>query len=198
MKKYLSLIALFSLCIACEEERETYPSIVTEMADAHVNSKGTLYMIETDKGTQYTLTNPQTGFKADRIYRTLSGFVPEADGRATLYQMSGAYLLRDSSAVGRHDATGVLSAWRAGRYINLHLKPKTQGGTQYWGFTLDHATPGHARISLHHSQNGDAPSYSEEIYASIPVDSIPGTAAGDTLTLTVQTYDGPKTWTFKK
>lgn len=199
MKKLLYLMLLPLLCLACEEDKdEAYPSIVTELTDAYVNEKGVMHKIETDRGDAYTLTNPQSGFNPQSIYRTLSGFVPQNDGTATLYQLKGVYLLRDSTSVGKKDPTGVLSAWRAGRYINLHLQPKTQGGTQYWGFVVDSLAEGRAYISLHHCQNGDAPSYSQDVYASIPVDSIADAAPSDSLIMTIATYSGNKTWTFKK
>lgn len=198
MKKYLTILAALTLCMACGDEQETYPSILTEMADAYVDAEGILYKIETDRGQSYTLTNPQQGFKPESIYRTLSGFVPQTDGSATLYQMKGVHILRDSTAIGHKDPTGILSAWRAGRYINLHLQPKTQGGTHYWGFTVDSVAQGKTWIGLHHRQNNDPLSYSQDVYASIPVDSIKTAQPGDTLTITIATFDGTKTWTFKK
>lgn len=198
MKKYLTILAALTLCMACGDEQETYPSILTEMADAYVDAEGILYKIETDRGQSYTLTNPQQGFKPESIYRTLSGFVPQTDGSATLYQMKGVHILRDSTAIGRKDPTGILSAWRAGRYINLHLQPKTQGGTHYWGFTVDSVAQGKTWIGLHHKQNSDPLSYTQDLYASIPVDSIKAAQAGDSLIMTVATFNGLKTWTFKK
>lgn len=198
MKKILFLLTVLLCCHACKEEQETYPSIITEMTDAYVNDQGVMYQICTDQGKTFTLTNPQKGFNPNSMYRTLSGFVPQGEASATLYQLQGVYLLRDSSSVGEKNPTGVQSAWRAGKYINLHLTPKTQGGTQYWGFVVDSVSQGHVRISLHHSQNGDAPSYSKDVYASIPVDSIPAATEGDTITMTVATFSGEKTWTFKK
>ena len=198
MKKALMCLTLLFLCQACKDEQETYPSIITEMADACVNEHGVMFQIETDKGDVYALTNPQKDYKPNSVYRTLSGFVPQGPGTATLYQMKGVHILRDSTAIGRKDPTGVLSAWRAGKYINLHLSPKTQGGKQYWGFAVDSVSAGHTRISLHHRQNNDAPAYTQDTYASIPVDSIASAAQGDTITITVATFEGNKTWTFKK
>ena len=58
MKKYLTILAALTLCMACGDEQETYPSILTEMADAYVDAEGILYKIETDRGQSYTLTNP--------------------------------------------------------------------------------------------------------------------------------------------
>ena len=112
--------------------------------------------------------------------------------------MKGVHILRDSTAIGRKDPTGILSAWRAGRYINLHLQPKTQGGTHYWGFTVDSVAQGTVWIGLHHKQNSDPLSYTQDLYASIPVDSIKTALPGDSLIMTVATFNGLKTWTFKK
>lgn len=198
MRNALMCLALLFLCQACKEEQETYPSIITEMADAYVNEHGVMFQIETDKGDVYALTNPQKDYKPNSVYRTLSGFVPQGPGTATLYQMKGVHILRDSTAIGRKDPTGILSAWRAGRYINLHLQPKTQGGTHYWGFTVDSVAQGTTWIGLHHKQNSDPLSYTQDLYASIPVDSIKAALPGDSLIMTVATFNGLKTWTFKK
>ena len=198
MKKLIPFLAVILLGTACQEEQQTYPSIITEMTDAYVNEQGVMHKIETDQGAVYTLTNPQKDFEPQSINRVLSGFVPLSAGTAQLYQMKGVYLLRDSSAIAQKDPTGVLSAWRAGKYINLHLSPKTQGGKQYWGFAVDSVSTGHTRISLHHRQNNDAPAYTQDTYASIPVDSIKTAQPGDSLIMTVATFNGFKTWTFKK
>lgn len=192
----LPLLALSIWLASCSDEPSAYPPIITNLADAYVNDQGVMYMIETDYGQQYLLTNPQADYAPGHIYRTLSGYVPTAPGHATLYQMSGVYLLHDSTATALRHATPVVSAWRAGRYINLHLAPLTQGGVQYWGFTIDSVSERHTRLGLHHNQNADPCSFTRDVFASIPVDSIPGTQPGDTLSLTVPTPAGPHTWTF--
>ncbi len=80
----------------------------------------------------------------------------------------------------------------------MYLSPLTQGGKQYWGFITDSIKGGHAWVSLHHNQNADPLSYTQPTYASLPVDSIKGIQAGDSITLRINTFNGTQTWNFKK
>ena len=127
----------------------------------------------------------------------LCGYVPSGEN-ATVYQVQSAYYLRDSTKIAKTDPTGVKSAWRAGKYINMYLSPLTQGGTQYWGFITDSIKDGHAWVSLYHNQNADPLSYTQLTYASLPVDSIKGIQEGDVITLSINTFNGLQTWSFKK
>ncbi|MCD8303018.1 MAG: hypothetical protein LUC44_08405 [Prevotellaceae bacterium] len=163
------------LCLtACSDDDDAYPSIVTELVDGLTNSRGEMEKILTDDDVYYSLTNPQSGLVPNAAYRCLCGYT--ADGvNATLYTLSGAYLLRDSTEVAVKDPLAIVSAWQTRRYINLHLSVKTQGGTQYFGYVTDSIVGRHAYLSLHHRQNGDPEAYSTDVYASLPLDSIPAT-----------------------
>ncbi len=174
-----------------------YPSIITEMADMETDEAGVAQSLTLDNDQTYAIANHITSLKPQALYRVMCGFVPEGQ-KAVIYSLDGAHILRDSSLVAQSDPTGVQSAWRAGRYINLHLSPKGQDGTHYWGFSIDEVTEHHAHISLHHSQNGDPASYSSDVYASLPVDSITGIGEGDTITLSINTFKGIKTWKMKR
>lgn len=170
-----------------------YPDIRTEFANMKADAKGVASSITLDDGTRYSITNRIAELHPDATYRVVCGYVPSGQ-QATLYTLEGAHILRDSTQVAQSHPTGVLSAWRSGNYINLHLTPRTQGGTHYWGFCIDSLTEHHAHLSLHHHQNGDPTSYSTTTYASLPVDSIAGIAKGDTITLHINTFKGRREW----
>ncbi|MBQ0048822.1 MAG: NigD-like N-terminal domain-containing protein [Bacteroidales bacterium] len=173
------------LLFACsdEDQDKPYPSIITELCCLHTTSNGTFGHLQLDNGTRYTISNPQSGYHASVSYRVLCGFVPKG-GEAEIYQLSAALLLHDSTAVQQHDPVSILSSWRSGRFLNFHLAPKTQGGTQYWGYVVDRIDTScsetnaqgepltTAYVSLHHNQNADPTSYTTDVYASIPLDSI--------------------------
>ncbi len=168
----LAALCLAALCLAaCGDGDDAYPSVVTEIVDGITDGGGALALLLTDEGERYTLTNPQDGLLANAVYRCLCGYVPDGD-RATLYSLSGVYVLRDSTGTAARDPLPIVSAWRTPRYINLHLRPKTQGGTHYYGYITDSIVDGHAYLSLHHRQNGDPEAYSADVYASIPLDSV--------------------------
>lgn len=172
----LLLITLLSLPLflaSCNDDDDSYPSIVTEMVDGVTNGNGTLTTLITDNDEQYTLTNPQAGLYPNALYRLLCGFTVQGQA-ATLYTLEGVYILRDSTSVASRDPFTIVSAWQTSRYINLHLTVKTQGGTQYFGYVTDSIVGEHTYISLHHRQGQDPEAYSTDIYASIPLDSIEG------------------------
>ena len=195
---FILTLACLTTFVACKNgEDDTYPSIITEMADMYTNAQGICEKITTDAGVTYTITNGQGDLTPNARYRILCGYVPSGSS-AIIYQSQGVYYLRDSTTVAKTDPTSVKSAWRGGRYINMYLSPLTQGGVQYGGFITDSIKAGHAWVSLHHDQNADPQSYTRPTYASIPVDSIKGIQEGDIITLCINTFNGPQTWDFKK
>lgn len=192
MRKIIWILCLLTL-VACSKDEDVYPSIITEFADLNTDEHGTATSFELDNGTIYLISNPVKDLKPDATYRVVCGYVPEGS-KASLYTLNGAYFLHDSTEIVKNDPTNVLSAWHSGKYINMQLSPKTQGGTHYWGYAVDSITPRHRHLSLHHSQNSDPTSYTTTIYASLPMDSIQGIDKGDTVTLTINTFKGRKEW----
>ena len=194
---YLLILGLICLASCSNNEDDTYPSIITEMADLYTNDNGEMEKFTTDAGVTYQITNGKGDLKPNALYRILCGYVPSGE-KAKIYQAQSAYYLKDSTAIAKTKPTGVKSAWRAGKYINMYLSPLTQGGKQYWGFITDSIKNRHAWVSLHHNQNADPLSYTQPTYASLPVDSIKGIQAGDSITLRINTFNGTQTWNFKK
>ena len=181
-----------------DDESEFYPNVITEFVLIRTDASGTMTELTTDAGRIYTLSNPQQGYDKNVQYRAVCGFVPDGTS-ATLYQMTSAYVLRDSTERAYEpDATGVVSAWLSGRFINMQLSPLTQGGTQYWGYRIDGTSGGTTHISLHHRQNGDPLSYTQTVYASIAIDDFEQVPTGNNITLHVKTFKGDQTWTFQK
>ena len=190
------LLTLLALQLtACHDDEDTYPSIITEFVDVHSNNKGVLYEFTNDRAQTYQIVNTLEGFDTSAVYRSVCGYVPEGS-KATIYQLLGVAVLRDSTAVVRHDPVGLLSAWRAGEYINMQLAPLTQGGKHYWGFAIDSIAPQHIYLSLHHNQNGDPTSYTQTTYASLYMKHIEGFNASDTISLSLATFDGWHHYTF--
>lgn len=196
-RSYLLILGLICLASCSNNEDDTYPSIITEMADLYTDGEGVMEKFTTDAGVTYQIINGQGDLQPKALYRILCGYVPSGNS-ATLYQVQGVNYLRDSTKIAKTDPIGVKSAWRAGKYINMYLSPLTQGGTQYWGFITDSIKNGHAWVSLHHNQNADPLSYTQPTYASLPVDSIKGIQEGEDITLCINTFNGLQTWNFKK
>lgn len=207
-KAMLLLAAL--LLFSCSEEHEPYPDLVTEFADIRTGADGMLLDMTTDNSTRYSITNTNIKpHRPDTTYRAVAGFVPEtgtSDPQALIYTLTGAQVLADSTANLRHDPTGIESMWQEGRYINMQLTAKTQGGIHHWGYAIDLVrqagedgrTHAHHHLSIHHNQGQDPTSYSQTYYCSIHVPSIPYYNIGDTISVSVHTFNGVKKWTFHK
>ncbi len=195
---------------SCSEDSEPYPNLLTEMADVHTDHSGRLYRFVLDNGMGYTITNTNIQpHRPDTVYRAVVGYVPEPTTSssslpAQIYALTGARVLADSTAVVRHDPAGIESMWSAGSYINMQLTAKSQGGIHYWGYAVDSRDMAgvegrlhsHHHLSIHHVQGNDPLSYSSTYYCSISVPAIPYYLSGDTVTVTVHTFNGDKAWTF--
>ena len=193
----LLLILLVASCSG-DNASDIYPSIVTEFAMIQTDASGAMTQLTTDDGRSFVITNPQSGFAPNARFRVVCGYV--VDGQSvTLHHATGAYLLRDSTAVTHEpDPVKVTSVWQSGRFVNMQLAPLTQGGIQYWGFRTEGVSSRTHHIRLHHRQNADPLSYTQTIYASISVDSLKSVTSGDSIALHVSTFQGEQVWTFKK
>lgn len=185
----LWLLCALHACLftSCSQKQDTYPSVITELADIHTDAEGKTVSLELDNGNTFDIANPLTTPQKEATFRVLVGYVQQGS-KAHLYSSQGAYFLNDSTATPKTDPTKVLSVWRTKRYINLHLAPLTQGGVQYWGIITDSIVGGHKYLHLHHNQNEDPASYTMDTYASLPIDG------DEQITLRVKTFEGTKTF----
>ncbi len=195
MKQPVSLLLLFTGILlslsSCNDEEASYPSVITEMADCLTDDEGTLFKMVLDDNTQFPITNKQTGLEPRSLYRCLAGYTLQ-EGEATLYSLKACPLLCDSTHTAIHDPLNVVSIWKTHRYLNLHLQPKGQCFQHSWGFSIDSISLKHTFLQLHHRQGADPLSYSSDVYASLPLDSL----QTDTLTLRIATFEGMRQWTF--
>lgn len=203
---YTLPLALAALA-ACSDDDYVYPSLVTEFADIYTNADSSLTFIENDYGNVYVTRTALSGLDPRYFYRAVCGYEITDDYAENLpivilYTLESVTLLRDSTAAtAAADPIAVTSLWRAGNYINLHLTPKTQGGTHLWGYRTDSVTTNNSDLqtkhylSLHHDQADDPLSYSDDVYASLYLPST-DISEGDSIIFTIQTFDGPQTWRF--
>lgn len=190
---------LLILLASCgKDSSDFYPNVITEFAMIRTDGDGTMVEFTTDDGRTYAITNPQEGYEKKARYRAVCGFVPDGQ-QAMLYNATGAYLLRDSTALAyKPDPLKVVSVWQSGHYINMQLSPLSQGGVQYWGYRCDSVRGRMTHLSLHHRQNGDPLSYTQTVYASLPIDSLKTIPEGDSIALHIATFKGDRVWKFKK
>lgn len=195
--------------LSCEEDEDSYPPLVTELAMAESNAEGLMSTFTPDNGPTYQVINSIKGMSPNSRLRVLVSYVAEQTTtgntpQASIYKAQEVPVLWDFTQISsmKRDPTGIQSAWLSGGYINLHLTPKTHGGKQAWGFTQDSVTTnalGTAthHLSLYHNQFEDATSYTTELYACIDLDSVATLAPKDSIRLTVQTFKGTAEWQFE-
>ena len=196
------------LIVSCTEEAEPYPDLVTEFADIRTDADGMFIDMTTDDGICYSITNTNIQpHRPDTTYRAVAGFVSNGSStepHAQIYTLTGAQVLADSTAILRQDPTGVESMWHEGQHINMQLTAKTHGGRHTWGYAIDFIKEGgkkerahaHYHLSLHHNQGDDPTSYSQTYYCSIHTTQLPQYENTDTITVSVHTFQGIKSWRF--
>ncbi|MCD8318632.1 MAG: hypothetical protein LUC45_07260 [Paraprevotella sp.] len=161
----------------------------------------------TDGGTTYRLSSPLQGLQPNAFYRiicsyALTGEISDAYPVAKIYTAESVNLLKlTEENAEADDPTAVTSIWIGGKYLNMQLTPKTQGGTQSWGYRVDYVgrtSSGKAyyHLSLYHRQPNDPYSYSTTVYASLPLTDVDSIQKGDSIAFTVLTFSGRKTWRF--
>lgn len=206
--KACGFFIFFTLLTACqkEENQYVYPSIITEFAELQSDHEGKGIRFTTDSQKIYAISSPVKELQADAVYRVVCGYEPTGEYSDTLplakvYRLSAVEILshKDTEDTAGTDPTGVTAVWRSSYYINMQLTPKTQGGKQEWGYRTDSVTQtSYGRtihLSLFHNQADDPYAYSTTVYASLPLPVL-APQKGDSLTFTIQTFDGSKTWRF--
>ena len=223
--KYIFLPLVFAL-LACENEaydtgdgplsgmRADFVEALTD-ADAHMAS------VETDDGERLFLTDRVTvGWmeRPDTVYRALLYYNKvEADGGAYCAEPLGIMQvlvppvtdIADVKDGVKADPVDFVSSWKSanGKYLNLELGIKTGAvdgsyGTQTLGLVclgVDEQSDGTrlVRLALYHDQAGVPEYYTTDAYVSIAVSRLPiEPAAGDEVSIDIETYGGTLTRTF--
>lgn len=210
--KLFIVLLLASLCVftACSDDEDgtPYPSIITEMVIIRMNSSMQV-TIQTDKGAIYNVTNKVEGMAPNSIGRMMCGYLPDGKGGAHIYKLERVTILKDLTtkvSTPVYDPVGIVSRWQEGKFINLHILPKTKSdpSKHTWGFIRTGQHPNAAggtthELSVHHHQNGDALAYSSDYYLTLVIDSVSKTFSDkDSIDLTLQGFDNSHTWRYGK
>lgn len=213
------LICLLSYCMAaCSidayEKGEGENSLLTaEMTEAFVGSDGKVTAVETDEGEHLTLTTPTTVkwmTTVDTTYRALLYYNRMGDGNAEAVSFNRIGVLIPHTLVPKEkedtmktDPLYVESIWMSKnkKYVNMRLRLLTgmsddDKAIQTISIIRDsiNSTRTHERLVLYHNQGGQPEYYSSTAFTSIPLAEVPA----DTLTITVNTYNGLLRRTFTK
>ena len=208
LTSFLACAALLSCTVDAYEKGEGENSLLTaELVEATVDADKQVTKVTTDDALTLTLTQPYKAkwiSSADTTYRALLYYNKVGSTQAEVVNMSSVGVLRpmiaDSLKEGmKTDPLYVESIWQArnGRYINIRLRLLTgqvddDDAKQSIGIVENGSTPSHARLQLYHDQGGQPEYYSSTAVISLPMSAI----TADTVSISINTYDGPFTRTF--
>ena len=200
LNRYFACLLFGLLCLlACTEmdkDGDTYiPDLVSNMAMVSVNTEGLVTTLALDDGSIYDVRSQKlTTESCDTVVRCMVTYVPN-ESKAQVYSLGNVFctqplpasafsLIADGSNIDLpRDPMKVVSVWRSGGYVNLHLGVLTTGkGMHKYAFCED--SLGHYSL-LHLRPADDAESYTMHVYFSMPVPE-----GVDSLSFSVYTYDG--------
>ena len=197
--KFLWVICVLCMVACSDDKDDNIPSYITDMVVLSIDADGLWLSVTLDDGASYDIRSQQiTSETKDTVLRCMATYALE-DGEMEVYGMKGVFCvspaLADSFNIVKsgvtyrgheylpRDPMKVVSMWKSGDYINLHLGLMTTGeGQHQYAFCED--SVGYYSL-LHLRPDGDAESYMENVYMSMPIpDGV------DKLTFSVYTYDG--------
>ena len=177
-----------------------------DFAEAEVNANKQAVSIVTDDGDRLPLSEPYTAkwiAKADTVYRCMLYYNKVQDQRGTpsadlisIGQVPCPKVipLREFDKELKTDPVKFESMWisKSGKYLNMSLMLKTgttddSTAVHQLAFVCDTVISKSMHLRLHHDQGGVPEYYSTKAYVSIPTSHLPA----DTVTITLNTYDGP-------
>lgn len=200
----LSLILLLGvmMVVSCSDDKD-YPSLITDFVVARTNASGTVSSVSLDGGGRYDVSAQAIASSSkDTLLRCIASYTLEGD-KMQLYNIAHVFSSRPRPAEDiqtvvdsalhldtlPRDPLKVVSLWRGGGYINIHLGLMTTGSDKH-SYAFSEDSTGHYSL-VHHRPADDAESYTRQVYMSMPIpDSV------TTLTFSVPTYEGIYTRTF--
>lgn len=206
--KFLTVLAIGVLTLMACNDDDTYMSAWREdLAELYTVSDGRVDRLVLDDGTAFRVENSVVLQSPDTVRRVFCAFVETDIGQARLGSYKFVVTIDPLSSAGRtivQDPLSVVSAWRAGNYVNLKLDLKTgpSSKSHIFGFYEQAIEPNPnggkmLKLVLHHDQNSDDLYYTRSIYLSAALRNYANRlAAGDSISLSVQTFAGEKTYKF--
>lgn len=199
-KLFNSLLCAFcaALLVACSDEASDYPPVVTDLLLVKSDAQGRCSEVVLDNGAAYDVSWQNVGMDVrDSLMRCKGVYVIE-QGKMTLYGLEAVFADKpyptDAFQVGGEpflprDPVKLVSMWRSGGYVNMQLGVMTSGQKGHlYAFCEDSAG---VYSLLHLRPSADAEAYTQTVYLSMPVPQ-----AVETVTFSINTYDGVVTRTF--
>ena len=169
---FLTLFFLVSALVSCKDEAETFPNVVTQMAEVCAETGGKLTQMTTDDGVRYRILNDVYTDAKPAIYRMFCNYVVEPEG-VTLKGATGVWVLHPDKKPEKTLPLTIVSAWKGGGYANLHLQYMRRSARHTLTLTQDRVENGITYLTVHHPWVNDIMAWTVDEYASIPLDEMP-------------------------
>lgn len=203
------LFLLFPLAFsACSDDEETWASYRQDLVCLATDASGCVATLTRDDGAILQVSNTISGLQADSTYRALALYVEQTEAaKAKIYDYA-TVLAPEPKVYSEEtfvtDPLTVVSCWKGGNYINLHLSLLgTVDVVHYLGFHVqDYVVNTDLSYTLHvallHDQNNDPLSYTRQTYICLPLSSLSSLLREnlDSLALHVHTFSGEEIFTF--
>ncbi len=170
-RHYFLVCMMAITLVSCGEEEGTYPSLVTQIANFTTNSTGKVTALLTDESVSHTILNTLYAQKPDTVYRALCTYVPETNG-ITLKGATWVWVLTPTKAPKKELPLTIVSAWRSGRYINLHLRLKHKEAEHSLSLSQDSIVGNTTYLSVRHPWVDDVDAWTADTWASIPIEEV--------------------------
>ena len=207
MRQQLNRYIFGLLCAFClmacsdgseDDNGEDLPPYISDLVVLSLDADGRFATVKLDDGSTYDIRSQQLMSEVkDTLLRCLATYTL-VQGKMQVYGMQRVFCSRpmwaDSIRVSVNgevhighqylprDPMNVVSLWKSGGYVNMHLTLMTTGkGIHQYAFCED--SVGHYSL-LHSRPKDDAESYKEHIYLSMPIPN-----GVEHLTFSVHTYD---------
>jgi hypothetical protein len=208
LRLLFAAVATSVFAMSCsEDEGESMPPMLMDFVEAHTDANCRVVKISSDAGRSFVVAQNITAGVADTTYRCVCRYtLDESESNADIFSLQHIYSLPPfpKSDFEKHPAAPVTvsSVWKGGDYINLILKVLTTGkGTHSFAFCeegfADNAD-GKKIVNvtvLHERPQGDAESYTQDVYMSIPMGDY--ACQCDSIAVNIPTYQGVKTFMFE-
>ena len=173
---------LLALTTSCAKEAFVYPPVKMEFVSVSSNARGALDKLQPDKGPLLTIVEDRsaTVVTPDTVMRVITNYERTSPEQAVVYAI-GSVLThtpepRDSELFKdgiKRDPIGLESIWMGREYLNMVLLMKVREEMHFFQFVeekvVEEADRTTVTLSLYHDASGDNEGYTQNVYASIPL-----------------------------
>lgn len=203
--KLISFVWIVSLAACSDDDGEYIPSYITDLVTVTTDAQGIVTSVQLDNGTTYSIASqgiksdaPETDIRCRgtyvlkhgsmKMYSLTAIFANQAIPASSVRYVKNGTTYYGTENLPR-DPVKLISMWKSGGYINLHVGVLTTGkGSHQYAFCQE----GSGQYSLLHLRpDNDDESYTAHVFLSMPIPE-----GEDKLTFSVYTYDGVYTREF--